>query len=133
MPNMSPQKKVNVWSRFVKLRMTRKLTAIARPTPGSAKASRIACTLRGASLRRGVVARFSGGRDSATPKATQARLTTLRHAATRHGTSGDGYLRERAADPRAEDEPETEGHADEPHALRAILGLRDVGDVRARG
>ena len=110
---------------------------MARATPGRAKAARIASRLSGASLRRGRLARLSGGSDSATPKYTQARLIRLRPAATRQGTApwrpAMGIFGQRAADPGAQDEAQPEGHADEPHAFGALLGAGDVGDVRAGG
>ena len=104
-------------------------------TPGIANASRIASMLSGASLRRGLPARFSGGSDSASPSTTHTRLTTLSPAATKHGTAPwrpSIAMRESPPpSPGPEDEAEAEGHPDEAHALRALLGLRDVGDVRA--
>ena len=82
----------------------------------------------------------SRGRASpASPAATPAAGTTPPRNSrgtgpTRHHIGADGpRCVEDAAERRPEDEPEAKRRSDHPHAARAVLRGRDIGDVGLRG
>ena len=122
---LSPTSRGSVLSKQLKQNVARKKTMTSKPTLGCAECVRplVKVGPGGDVVGVGLVA-FGTERRSARRK-----FPAQSAAATQPGPVSPRCFRLTPPDNRPENEAEPEGHADETHSLRAVVGRGDVGDV----